>query len=114
MTLTACGVLMPLSLSLSARDNYQVRSVAEARGLPDGTWVTLNGYIIDRIEKDLYLFKDQTGRIELKSIPQRWPQLEYDPQRKAQVYGRLKKKDNNLYQIEVKKVMYLKKCDITG
>lgn len=44
----------------------QLVKAAQARQMPDDTWVILRGYIKRNIEKDMYLFQDSSGEIAVK------------------------------------------------
>lgn len=41
-----------------------ISTVALAKGMLDETKITLEGYIVEKVEKNLYIFRDDTGQID--------------------------------------------------
>ncbi|MBW8017517.1 MAG: NirD/YgiW/YdeI family stress tolerance protein [Planctomycetes bacterium] len=105
ITVLTMGLIM-LALTAIGQENYEIRSVAEAAATEDGTWVTVQGNITEKLRDNYFLLIDETGQIELKIRGDEWGQYSYDPTRKAQVYGKIITEDG-VAKIEAKKVMYL-------
>jgi uncharacterized protein (TIGR00156 family) len=102
--LTACMIM--LALTVMADDNYQVRSVADALSQEEGSWITVQGNIIEKIKDDYFLLADKSAEIQLKIRGDEWGQYSYDAERNAQVYGQLIIEDG-VVRLQAKKVMYV-------
>ena len=105
ITVLTMGLIM-LALTAIGQENYDIRSVAEAAATEDGTWVTVQGNITEKLKDNYFLLIDETGEIELKIRGDEWGQYSYDQARKAQVYGKIIREDG-VPKIEAKKVMYI-------
>lgn len=105
ITILTMAMIM-MALTAIGQENYQIRTVAEAAATEDGTWVTVQGNITEKIREDYFLLVDETGQIEIKVRGDEWGQYSYDPNKKAQVYGKIFR-ENFTAKIDVKKVMYL-------
>ena len=57
---------------LAKNDDVEIHSVSEALGLGDDNWVVLEGAIESRLGDDEYLFRDETGVIEVEIDDDIW------------------------------------------
>jgi len=105
ITILTMGLIM-LALTAIGQENYEIRSVAEAAVTENGTWVTVQGNITEKLRDNYFLLVDETGQIELKIRGDEWGQYSYDPEKIAQVYGKIFREDG-VAKIEAKKVMYI-------
>lgn len=80
-----------------------VTTVEAAKSMRDDTWVTLRGNIVERISDDLYLFKDNTGTINVDIDHKRWNGVTVTPQDKVEIRGEVDK-DWNSVEIDVKQI----------
>lgn len=105
ITVLTIGLIM-VALTAIGQENYDIRSIAEATATEDGTWVTVQGNITEKLRDNYFILVDETGQIELKVRGDEWGQYSYDPQKKAQVYGKIFR-ENGVAKIEAKKIMYV-------
>jgi TIGR00156 family protein len=82
-------------------------TVANAKTLRDDTWVTLRGNIVERISDDLYVFKDESGTINVDIDHKRWNGVTVTPQDRVEIRGEVDK-DWNSVEIDVKQIQKLK------
>lgn len=78
-------------------------TVANAKTLRDDTWVTLRGTIVERISDDLYIFKDESGTINVDIDHKRWNGVTVTPQDRVEIRGEVDK-DWNSVEIDVKQI----------
>ena len=83
--------------------DVSVTTVEAAKSMRDDTWVTLRGNIVERISDDLYLFKDNTGTINVDIDHKRWNGVTVTPQDKVEIRGEVDK-DWNSVEIDVKQI----------
>lgn len=102
--LLACMILLPLSIF--AEDRTQVTTVSQVQDMELGTWINLEGNILEKIGHETYLFRDDTGDMELFIRDDRWGDFDYDPDKISRVYGKIILKDGNL-KVEPIRVKYL-------
>ena len=73
--------------------------------LKEDTVITLEGFIIQKLSDDDYLFKDSSGQIQIEIDSKTFQGLEVSPTTKVQITGEVEKEDG-INQIEVS---YLKR-----
>ncbi len=64
-------------------------SVARARQLPDDSWVTLTGNIIQNLGDNQYIFKDSSDEIEITVTAKAWNGLSFNPKVKVKITGKV-------------------------
>ncbi|HET6528519.1 MAG TPA: NirD/YgiW/YdeI family stress tolerance protein [Balneolaceae bacterium] len=69
----------------------------------DGSYVTLEGFIVKRLGDELYLFRDDTGEIEVEIDDEVWQGQEVDANTKVRIQGEVDE-DLTSVTIEVEKV----------
>lgn len=90
-------------------NNGDVITVADLKNIKDDEYVTLRGYIIKKIRKEKYLFKDSTGEITLDIDKKINSQLKnVDENTLVEVYGEYDKEHFEKNKIDVKKVSIVK------
>ena len=90
-------------------NNGDVITVADLKNIKDDEYVTLRGYIIKKIRKEKYLFKDSTGEITLDIDKKINSQLKnVDENTLVEVYGEYDKEHFEKNKIDVKKVTIVK------
>ncbi len=102
--LAACLILLPLSLF--AEDKMEITTVTQIPDMELGTWINLEGNILEKLRHEIYLFRDSTGEMELFIRDDRWGDFDYDPDKISRVYGKVILKDGKI-KIEPKRVKYL-------
>ncbi|WP_318374191.1 NirD/YgiW/YdeI family stress tolerance protein [Enterobacter sp.] len=75
----------------------------KAKSLSDDAWVTLTGKIEQRTGGDNYLFRDESGTIDVEIDDKRWNGQTVTPQDTVEIQGKVDK-DWNSAEIEVKKI----------
>lgn len=101
MALAAFMLAVPVLLMADA--DHKVITVAEARELEDDAKVVLEGFIIEDMGGDMYLFRDSTGDIDLEIDKNAWKKREMDPDQLVRVHGEIDRDDDSL-KVEVKKI----------
>ncbi|QIQ21909.1 YgiW/YdeI family stress tolerance OB fold protein [Zophobihabitans entericus] len=79
-------------------------TVEAAKQLADDSRVTLTGYIVQHLRGENYLFKDDTGTINIEIDHKRWRGLTVTPEDKVQIYGEVDK-DRDSTEIDVKSII---------
>ncbi len=64
-----------------------VVSVEEAKKMPDDTHIILKGYIENSLGGEKYVFKDNTGSIEIEIDDEDWRGLNVSPKDKVEIHG---------------------------
>lgn len=86
-----------------------VVTVADLKNIKDDEYVTLRGYIVKKIKKEKYLFKDSTGEITLDIDKKINNQLKnVDEKTLIEVYGEYDKEYIEKNEIDVKKITIVK------
>jgi len=70
-----------------ADPNREVTTVAKARAMRDGTRVILEGYVVKALQDDHYLFRDDTGEIDVEITERVWRDRPQDPETKVWIRG---------------------------
>ena len=81
-------------------------TVEQAKSMDDDAHVALKGHIVQRIGGDSYLFKDDTGSINLEISDKRWAGQQVDAKNLVEIYGEIDKDWFDL-EIEVKRLLKL-------
>lgn len=75
----------------------------QAKTMSDDTWVTLQGSIESQVGKELYVFRDASGTINIDIDDKRWNGLTITPKDKVEIEGKVDK-DFNSVEIDVKRI----------
>ncbi|WP_392562818.1 YgiW/YdeI family stress tolerance OB fold protein [Orbus sturtevantii] len=78
-------------------------TVAQAKQLPNDSWVILKGHITKQIGKKEYLFKDDTGEVNIEIDHRRWMGQTISPDDLVEIAGEVDK-DWNSFEIDVKSI----------
>ena len=90
----------------------KAKNVAEAMNLGDDSKVHLEGYIAENLRDDFYLFRDDTGEIEVEIPSDVLGDMVINPDEKVRIHGKIDRDDDaDTLFIEVKKVKSLKDKD---
>lgn len=81
----------------------RIATVARAKRANEDTYVTLQGYIIEKIGKEKYTFKDKTGSIRVEIDEDIWRGLTVTPKTKVTIYGKVDNDDGRV-EIDVKRI----------
>lgn len=100
-----------LALSTSAFAGFQsgnshaqnANTVAQAKKAYDDAYVSLNGYIVQKVGDEKYTFKDSTGQIRVEIDDDLWGGLTATPKTRVTIYGQVDK-DNGRTEIDVKRI----------
>src|SRR5690625_7174319 len=59
-------------------DNGDVNKITDIQEMDDGEMIILQGYIVDRLDDDEFLFRDDTGEIEVEIDDDIWQGQQVD------------------------------------
>lgn len=119
MTVCLAGVLGFSSLAMAAGfngggsqqyysgfngGNQAISTVAQAKQMPDDSWVTLQGNIIKQIGKEDYVFKDNTGEINVEIDDRDWRGITVSPQDTVIITGEVDTHRFKATDIDVKNI----------
>ena len=79
-------------------------TVQQARDMRDDSPVTLQGHIVQHLGDDHYLFKDNTGTINVEIDNKRWQGQNVGPNDTVEIYGEVEKDWSEL-EIEVDRIV---------
>lgn len=85
----------------------EMLTVAQAKNLPDDTYVILTGNIINKIGKEDYIFKDASGEIQVEIDRDLFYGLELGPKDTVRLTGEIDRERNKPIQIDVKHMQVL-------
>ena len=68
-----------------------ITTVKEAQGMPDDAVVTLRGNIVRYLGKDLYVFKDSTGTVNVDVDDDIWRGQDVSPEDTVEITGEVDK-----------------------
>jgi|SRR5690625_2330161 len=85
-----------------------VKTVSEAQEMNDDTFVTLEGFVIEQLGDDDYMFQDETGKIEVEIDDDVWKQQSVDPETKIRIRGEIDK-DFRTRTIDVEQLSLVEK-----
>lgn len=83
-------------------------TVEQAKNLKDDARVTLRGNIVQRLGDEEYLFRDNTGEINVDIDDKRWQGQQVGPSDLVEIQGKLDR-DWNTLEIDVKRLTKLTK-----
>lgn len=79
-------------------------TVKQAKTMRDDTHVTLKGHIVQHLGGDLYLFRDETGTIDVEIENKRWQGQTVGPNDLVEISGEVEKDWSEL-EIDVKRIV---------
>ncbi|MFD3246122.1 YgiW/YdeI family stress tolerance OB fold protein [Rahnella aquatilis] len=82
-------------------------TVKDAQTMKDDQWVMLEGFIDQRIDHDKYIFRDNTGTLNVEIDGKRWQGQNVSPKDKIRIEGKVDK-DWNSVEVDVKSVKLIK------
>jgi uncharacterized protein (TIGR00156 family) len=82
-------------------------TVKDAQTMNDDQWVMLEGYIDQRTGSDKYIFRDNSGTINVDIDHDRWQGQNVSPKDKVRIEGEVDK-DWNSVEIDVKSIKIIK------
>ncbi|GKX61546.1 outer membrane protein [Pragia fontium] len=84
--------------------NTSQTTVDKALKMSDDSWVTLRGNIEQQVGKKRYLFRDETGTINIEVDRKRWNGITVTPKDKVEIQGEIDK-DWSSIEVDVKKIV---------
>jgi uncharacterized protein (TIGR00156 family) len=82
-------------------------TVKDVQTMQDDQWVMLEGFIDQRIDHDKYIFRDNTGTLNVEIDGKRWQGQSVSPKDKIRIEGKIDK-DWNSVEVDVKSVSVIK------
>lgn len=79
-------------------------TIAQAKGMKDNAWVTLQGNIAKKIGGEKYLFRDHTGNIEVEIDKDKWNGQDVSPKDLVVISGKLDK-DRHGVKVDVEHLL---------
>ena len=76
----------------------KVSTVEQAKSARDDTWVTLQGYIVESLGGEEYIFRDDTGTIKVEIDGKRWQGQTIGPNDLVEIHGEV---DSDLLRVEI-------------
>lgn len=95
-------------------DDRKVMNVSDVAGMKEGADICLEGNITREVDKDYYIFKDNTGEIKVKISKSVWGKTNITPDHTARIIGKvynnssLSRQRHTLPEIKVKKIELVK------
>lgn len=83
-------------------------TVAQAKAAPDDSIVLIQGYIVEQIKRDNYLFRDSTGNIRVKIDRDKWAGQVVTPETLVEIWGEVDQ-DRDSTKIDVKSIRIVQK-----
>lgn len=77
-----------------------VESVLNASAIIEDTPILLSGYLVEPLGKEVYVFKDDTGTVNVKIDGDKMPSLQVKPNDKVTLKGEVNKEDNYLIYVD--------------
>lgn len=84
-------------------------TVAQAKALPDDTYVTLTGKLVSRVDDEIYIFRDKSGEIRVDIDEKHFNGLEVGPQDTVRITGEIDRDFGKSVEIDVKHMVILGK-----
>ena len=81
------GLALPASAGFSGPSKNNAATVAEAKEMPDESYVVLHGYIESSLGSEEYMFKDDSGSIKIEIDDDDWNGLTVGPDDKVEIQG---------------------------
>lgn len=82
----------------------QVVTIQEVKEMPDESLVMLEGYIVKNLGDEHYIFRDDTGKIEIEIDDDVWGGQKVDPETKIRIQGEFDK-DFTSKTIDVQRII---------
>ncbi|MGH7491833.1 MAG: NirD/YgiW/YdeI family stress tolerance protein [bacterium] len=101
------GVALGLSQNAEAQfvgDTTSVQTVATVKQMKDNSWFTLEGNIVKQVREERYLFRDQSGEVEVEIDSDKWKGRKVDPGTKVRITGEVEKDFLSSMEVEVKRI----------
>ena len=89
-------------------NNANLTTAVKVKEMQDDSWVKLRGNITERLSDDRYMFRDETGTVNVEIDHKRWNGVTVTPQDKVEIQGKVDKGWNE-FEIDVKQVIRLNK-----
>lgn len=83
-----------------------VVTAEQAKSMADDTWVALKGHIIQSLGGKDYIFKDESGTVNVEIGKKRWQGLTIGPDDLVEIHGKVDKEWSTV-EIEVKQIIKL-------
>ncbi|MDD9155127.1 NirD/YgiW/YdeI family stress tolerance protein [Aliivibrio sp. S4TY2] len=77
-----------------------VESVLNASTVLDDTPILLTGYLVESLGKEVYVFKDDTGTLNVKIDGDKMPTLQVKPNDKVTLKGEINKEQNYIIYVD--------------
>jgi len=103
LSIVVAIAVVGLPLLLIADEELNPMTVEEAKELKDDTKVLLKGYIIEKLDKEMFLFRDNTGDIDLEIEDDVWKDRTLAPDSTVLVHGEINR-DKDMVRIEVDEI----------
>ncbi|PKE31880.1 TIGR00156 family protein [Rahnella sp. AA] len=78
-------------------------TVKDAQTMKDDQWIMLEGFLDQRVDHDKYIFRDNTGTLNVEIDGKRWQGQNVSPKDKIRIEGKVDK-DWNSVEVDVKTV----------
>lgn len=101
------GILFGLAQNAAGQfvsDSASVQTVATVKQMNDNAWFTLEGHIVKQVREEKYIFRDQSGEIEVEIDNDKWKGRKVDPSTKIRIAGKVEKEWLRSMEVEVKRI----------
>lgn len=101
------GVLLGLSQNAAAQfvgDSNSIQTVTDLKEMKDNSWFTLEGHIVKQVREEKYLFRDQSGEVEVEIDSDKWKGRKVNPETKIRISGKVEKGWLSSMEVEVKRI----------
>lgn len=101
------GILFGLAQNAAGQfvsDSASVQTVATVKQMNDNAWFTLEGHIVKQVREEKYIFRDQSGEIEVEIDNEKWKGRKVDPSTKIRIAGKVEKEWLRSMEVEVKRI----------
>ena len=88
-----------ISASAFGEDDTTINSIAEVKTMEDGSYVNMQGYIVEKLDNESYNFQDSTGNILLLINDEDWNAESITSKDLVEVQGEVR---NGWTDVEVK------------
>lgn len=82
----------------------KAKTVEEALKMEKGTMAHLTGFIDEKLDTGMYLFHDDTGKINLDISDDVWKDRKLEPEKEVKVHGKIDVDDAGINFIRVDKL----------
>lgn len=106
-TLLVSGVVLPLEAAF-IQDTPEIMNVVDVKELKDDSAVIIQGHIIQQLEEDKYLFKDETDEVVVDIDKKAWNNVDVRSSDIIQLKGKVDKDFADDVEIDVEKVSLVK------